>query len=66
MEQNRITSDRITSLNDNEIFVFGSNKEGMHGGGAARIAYEDFGAEWGGRYRHDRSMLRHPDNGPQH
>ena len=47
MEQNRITSDRITSLNDNEIFVFGSNKEGMHGGGAARIAYEDFGAEWG-------------------
>ena len=48
MEQNRITSDRITSLNDNEIFVFGSNKEGMHGGGAARIAYEDFGAEWGG------------------
>ncbi len=47
MEQNRITSDRITSLKDNEIFVFGSNKEGMHGGGAARIAYEDFGAEWG-------------------
>lgn len=32
MEQNRITSDRITSLKDNEIFVFGSNKEGMHGG----------------------------------
>lgn len=47
MEQNRITSDRITSLKDNEIFVFGSNKEGMHGGGAARIAYEDFSAEWG-------------------
>lgn len=23
MEQNRITSDRITSLKDNEIFVFG-------------------------------------------
>lgn len=47
MGQTRITPDRITSLNDNEIFVFGSNKEGMHGGGAARIAYEDFGAEWG-------------------
>ncbi len=47
MEQTRITPDRITSLKDNEIFVFGSNKEGMHGGGAARIAYEDFGAEWG-------------------
>ena len=34
MEQTRITPDRITSLKDNEIFVFGSNKEGMHGGGA--------------------------------
>lgn len=27
--------------------MFGSNKEGLHGGGAARIAYEEFGAEWG-------------------
>lgn len=45
MEHTRITPDRITSLNDNEIFVFGSNKEGMHGGGAARTAYEDFGAD---------------------
>ena len=31
----------------NEIFVFGSNLAGAHGGGAARVAYEDFGAEWG-------------------
>ena len=43
----RITPDFITSLEPNEIFVFGSNLEGMHGGGAARIAYEKFGAEWG-------------------
>lgn len=30
-----------------EIFVFGSNLEGLHMGGAARIAYEKFGAIWG-------------------
>lgn len=37
----------ITSLQSNEIFVFGSNIRGMHGGGAARIAHMKFGAEWG-------------------
>lgn len=45
--ENRITPSFITSLKDGEVFVFGSNKEGMHGGGAARIAYEKFGAKWG-------------------
>jgi hypothetical protein len=30
-----------------EIFVFGSNLHGMHMGGAARLAYERFGAIWG-------------------
>ena len=29
------------------MFVFGSNALGMHYGGAARIAYNEFGAEWG-------------------
>ncbi|MBP5476617.1 MAG: hypothetical protein J6Y00_02895 [Paludibacteraceae bacterium] len=43
----RITPDFITHLEPDEIFVFGSNLAGMHGGGAARIAYERFGAEWG-------------------
>lgn len=43
----RVTPEFITSLNPNEIFVFGSNLAGAHGGGAARIAYESFGAEWG-------------------
>ena len=42
----RFTTDFITELKDNEIFVFGSNLEGMHGGGAARLAYEKFGAIW--------------------
>lgn len=45
--KSRFTPDFITELKENEIFVFGSNLQGMHGGGAARIAYEKFGAIWG-------------------
>ena len=45
--EKRISKDFIKELKENEIFVFGSNLEGMHGGGAARIAYEEFGAIWG-------------------
>ena len=41
------TPGRIMSLLPDEIFVFGSNLQGMHVGGAARTAYELFGAEWG-------------------
>ena len=40
----RIASDRIGELEDNEIFVFGSNIHGMHGGGAAWFAMQRFGA----------------------
>lgn len=47
MKEIRYTPARITFLNDNEVFVFGSNLDGMHGGGAARMAYESFGAVWG-------------------
>jgi len=48
MKYNReFTPNFITELKDNEIFVFGSNIRGMHGGGAARIANMKFGAEWG-------------------
>ena len=47
MEQKRTTSELITSLRPNEIFVFGSNLAGMHGGGAAYIAYRKFGAIMG-------------------
>ncbi|MDR1517187.1 MAG: hypothetical protein LBS52_03665 [Dysgonamonadaceae bacterium] len=36
----------ISSLADNEIFVFGSNLNGFHGGGAARLALK-WGAVWG-------------------
>ena len=47
MEQKRTTPERITSLGPNEIFVFGSNQAGMHGGGAAWVAYRKFGAIMG-------------------
>lgn len=47
MNKKRISSSRIIHLALNEIFVFGSNLQGMHGGGAARFAYEHFGAVWG-------------------
>ena len=39
--------DNITSLADGQNFVFGSNLNGFHAGGAAKIALENFGAEWG-------------------
>ncbi|MGN0223508.1 MAG: hypothetical protein ACI4AM_05735 [Muribaculaceae bacterium] len=38
---------KISHLHDNEIFVFGSNLEGAHCGGAARAALERFGAIMG-------------------
>jgi len=38
---------RIESLEAHEVFVFGSNGLGFHGGGAARTAYDRFGAVWG-------------------
>lgn len=47
MYKDRYTNDFIHELADNEIFVFGSNLRGLHGGGAARIAFENFGAEYG-------------------
>lgn len=39
--------DRITKLKDNEVFVFGSNPEGRHGKGAAKVAHDKFGAKYG-------------------
>ena len=47
MSKKRISSNYITQLAPNEVFVFGSNLQGMHSGGAARLAYREFGAEWG-------------------
>lgn len=43
----KFTPNRISSLAEDEIFVFGSNLDGHHYGGAARIAEEKFGAIFG-------------------
>lgn len=43
----RNSPNSISTLKPNEVFVFGSNLSGAHGGGAARVAYEKFGAVWG-------------------
>lgn len=47
MYNREYTPERITELKPNEIFVFGSNLAGSHGGGAARLAFNRFGAIWG-------------------
>lgn len=43
----RTSAGRIEQLAENEIFVFGSNLAGMHGGGAARLARIRWGAVMG-------------------
>lgn len=45
--QKRYTPEHINYLEENEIFVFGSNLQGWHGGGAAAAAHMWFGAIWG-------------------
>jgi transcriptional regulator with XRE-family HTH domain len=45
-------SSRIERLAPNEVFVFGSNALGIHDGGAARQAFEKFGAVWGEGHGH--------------
>ena len=38
---------KVKKLFDGQVFVFGSNLQGHHAGGAARDAVERFGAVWG-------------------
>jgi hypothetical protein len=40
----RTSPELITTLKVNEVFVFGSNEAGIHGGGAAQTALYKFGA----------------------
>ena len=37
----------VEELKPNQIFVYGSNLRGEHVGGAAKQAFEKFGAVWG-------------------
>lgn len=46
MDTERISQKWINNLEENEIFVFGSNLSGFHGGGAAKLAMK-WGAVWG-------------------
>ncbi len=39
--------DAIMSADPTAVFVFGSNRAGVHGGGAARTAKDSYGAKWG-------------------
>lgn len=43
--ENRITPNNIFYLEENQIFVFGSNLSGIHGKGAAKTALK-----WGAKY----------------
>lgn len=47
MYNREFTPEQITVLGENEIFVFGSNLEGRHAGGAAHLAHRSFGAVMG-------------------
>jgi len=46
-ENHQVSPDNIDFLKSEQIFVFGSNKEGQHYGGAAAYAHKYFHAEWG-------------------
>ena len=59
----RITPENITRLNDNEVFVFGSNEGGLHCGGAALQALE-FGATYGRAFGLSGRSFAIPTMGP--
>ena len=52
--KDKFSPNYIESLEENEVFVFGSNLDGYHIGGAAMIAKERFGAVW------RQGFLNHP------
>ena len=47
IDRPEFTPEFITELKADEVFVFGSNLAGMHGGGAAYVAFKKFGAVMG-------------------
>lgn len=53
MSKTKFTPDNITELKDNEVFVFGSNVQGEHVGGAAWAAFQKFGAKMGEGFGHN-------------
>jgi hypothetical protein len=47
MSTRQRTPELVTTLAENERFVFGSNGDGAHAAGAALAAHRHFGAVWG-------------------
>jgi hypothetical protein len=47
------------------VFVFGSNESGMHGGGAAKTAYLYHGARWKFSYGHEGNSFAIPTKNQQ-
>ena len=50
----RITSERIVGLKENQVFVFGSIRSGIHGAGAAALA-----TRWGAKYGIGEGLQKH-------
>lgn len=48
--KDKFTPNYIESLEENEVFVFGSNLDGYHIGAAARIAKERFWSSMGASF----------------
>ena len=42
----KIGTDKKYDPSTGQIFVFGSNRAGIHGAGAARVAWQQYGAIW--------------------
>lgn len=51
MKRYEYTPDPMLSLEINEVFVFGANTLGHHGGGSANAAHKFYGAMWGEIHR---------------
>lgn len=56
-DNTQFSQEPITSLKDNEVFVFGSNIDGFHGAGSAGFAYT---GKIGNQYRLGNPLLRAP------
>lgn len=51
-QNRRTTPEKISELGPDDVFTFGSNSEGVHGKGAAKLAKERFGAVVGKGFGH--------------
>jgi hypothetical protein len=47
LDQREIARVTVLMQDPKVVFVFGSNRAGVHGGGAARVAWKEYGAKWG-------------------